>query len=187
MDFIRYAERAASLVNADLPDEAALHEHLADRTWLHRSVTPADMPALQSFQAELRPVFEASDVDDVRLVVGALNDLLASHPVTPMISDHDPANLHMHVTNRASSVAELLVAESLMGLANLVCDLGATRLGICSEPRCDKVFVDTSPNQSRRYCSDRCSSRANVAAFRARQKAGRASTALDVEPEAAAR
>ena len=58
-----------------------------------------------------------------------------------------------------------------MGLANLVCDLGATRLGICSEPRCDNVFVDTSPNQSRRYCSDRCSSRANVAAFRARQKA----------------
>lgn len=174
MDFIRYAERAASLVNADLPDEAALHEHLADRSWLHRSVAPADIASLTAFQAELRPVFEASDVDDVPLVVASLNDLLASHPVTPMISDHDPANLHMHVTNRASSVAELLIAESLMGLANLVCDLGATRLGICSEPRCDKVFVDTSPNQSRRYCSDRCSSRANVAAFRARQKAASA-------------
>ena len=171
MDFIRYAERAASLVNAELPDETALREHLADRSWLHRSVVSADLPALRSFQAELRPVFEASDVDDVRLVVGSLNDLLASHPVTPMISDHDPAQLHMHVTNRASSVAELLVAESLMGLANLVCDLGATRLGICTEARCDHVFVDTSPNQSRRYCSDRCSSRANVAAFRARQKA----------------
>jgi len=174
VDFIRYAERAASLVNADLPDEEALHEHLSDRSWLHRSVTAADVPALEAFRAELRPVFEASDVDDVPLVVGSLNDLLASHPVTPMISDHDPANLHMHVTNRASSVAELLIAESLMGLANLVCDLGATRLGICSEARCDKVFVDTSPNQSRRYCSDRCSSRANVAAFRARQKAASA-------------
>ena len=171
MDFIRYAERAASLVNAELRDETALREHLADRSWLHRSVVSADLPALRSFQAELRPVFEASDVDDGRLVVGSLNDLLASHPVTPMISDHDPAQLHMHVTNRASSVAELLVAESLMGLANLVCDLGATRLGICTEARCDHVFVDTSPNQSRRYCSDRCSSRANVAAFRARQKA----------------
>ena len=170
MDFIRYAERAASLVNAELRDETALREHLADRSWLHRSVVSADLPALRSFQAELRPVFEASDVDDVRLVVGSLNDLLASHPVTPMISDHDPAQLHMHVTNRASSVAELLVAESLMGLANLVCDLGATRLGICTEARCDHVFVDTSPNQSRRYCSDRCSSRANVAAYRARQK-----------------
>ena len=171
MDFIRYAERAASLVNADLPDEAALHEHLADRTWLHRSVTPADVPALRSFQAELRPVFAASDVDDVPLVVGALNDLLASHPVTPMISDHDPANLHMHVTNRASSVSELLIGESLMGLATLVCDLGATRLGVCHASPCTHVFVDTSPNQSRRYCSDRCSSRANVAAYRARQRA----------------
>ena len=175
MDFIRYAERAASLVNADLADEAALHEHLADRSWLHRSVVAGDVASLQAFQADLRPVFEASDVDDVPLVVSQLNDLLAAHPVTPMISDHDPDNLHMHVANRAASVAELLVGEALMGLANLVCDLGATRLGICSEARCDHVYVDTSPNQSRRYCSDRCSSRANVAAFRARQKAASAS------------
>lgn len=174
MDFIRYAERSAALVNADLPDEAALREHLADRSWLHRSITDADVPTLQSFQAELRPVFEASDLDDVRLVVSTLNDLLATHPVTPMISDHDPEHLHMHVANRAASVAELLIGESLMGLANLVCDLGATRLGICSEPRCENVFVDTSPNQSRRYCSDRCSSRANVAAYRARQRAASA-------------
>ena len=66
---------------------------------------------------------------------------------------------------------ELLIAESLMGLSTLVCDLGATRLGVCDASGCDHVFVDTSPNQSRRYCSDRCSSRANVAAYRARQRA----------------
>ena len=174
MDFIRYAERSASLVNADLPGEAALREHLADRSWLHRSITDADVPMLQSFQRELRRVFEASDADDVRLVVNTLNDLLATHPVTPMISDHDPEHLHMHVANRAASVAELLIGEALMGLANLVCDLGATRLGICSETRCENVFVDTSPNQSRRYCSDRCSSRANVAAYRARRRAASA-------------
>ena len=60
MDFIRYAERAASLVNADLADEAALHEHLADRSWLHRSVVAGDVASLQAFQADLRPVFEAS-------------------------------------------------------------------------------------------------------------------------------
>jgi predicted RNA-binding Zn ribbon-like protein len=44
-------------------------------------------------------------------------------------------------------------------------------MGVCSAEKCDCVYVDTSPNQSRRYCSDRCSSRANVAAYRARQKA----------------
>ena len=30
-----------------------------------------------------------------------------------MISDHDPDNLHMHVANRAASVAELLIGEAL--------------------------------------------------------------------------
>ena len=133
MDFIRYAERAAALVNADLPDEdGAARAPRGPRVAAPLRRAGATSRRCRSFQAELRPVFEASDVDDVRLVVGSLNDLLASHPVTPMISDHDPDHLHMHVTNRASSVAELLIAESLMGLANLVCDLGATRLGICS-------------------------------------------------------
>ncbi|GAA5112292.1 CGNR zinc finger domain-containing protein [Alloalcanivorax gelatiniphagus] len=186
MDFIRYAERSAALVNAELPDEEALREHLTDRSWLHRSVVAGDVAALQTFQADLRPVFEASDADDVPLVVSSLNDLLAEHPVTPMISDHDPDDLHMHVANRAASVAELLIGEALMGLATLVCDLGATRLGTCSEPRCDHVFVDTSPNQSRRYCSDRCSSRANVAAFRARRRrAEQAGAASDLGAKAA--
>ena len=171
MDFIRYAESAAALLNAELPDVDALLTHLARREWLHPTVTERDVVALRSFQAALRPVFEASDLRDVRAVVSTLNDLLIEHPVTPMISDHDPSDLHMHVANRAASVSELLISESLMGLANLVCDLGATRLGLCQAVRCDHVFVDTSPNQSRRYCSERCSSRANVAAYRARQKA----------------
>jgi hypothetical protein len=171
VDFIRCAEASASLLNAELPDDAALVAHLAHREWLHPSCTDRDAFVLRRFQRELRPVFEASEAGDVPGVIGGLNELMEKHPVTPMISDHDPDNLHMHVANRAASVAELLIGEALMGLANLVCDLGATRLGTCSEPRCDHVFVDTSPNQSRRYCSDRCSSRANVAAYRARQKA----------------
>ena len=171
MDFIRYAESAAALLNADLPDVDALLGHLSQRAWLHPTVIDRDVTALRTFQAELRPVFEASDRGDARVVVTILNDLLIENPVTPMISDHDPTHLHMHVANRAASVSELLISESLMGLANLVCDLGATRLGLCQAVKCDNVFVDTSPNQSRRYCSERCSSRANVAAYRARQKA----------------
>lgn len=170
MDFLRYAERAAAIVNADLRDLDDLREHLADREWLHRSLVEKDLTQLRTFQGELRPVFAASEDGDSRVVVAGLNDLLAKHPVTPMISDHDPDNLHMHVANRAASVAELMIGEALMGLANLVCDLGPTRLGTCSAEKCDNVYVDTSPNQSRRYCSERCSSRANVAAYRARQR-----------------
>ncbi len=61
MDFIRYAESAAALLNADLPDVDALLDHLDKREWLHPTVIDRDVTTLQSFQAVLRPVFEASD------------------------------------------------------------------------------------------------------------------------------
>jgi predicted RNA-binding Zn ribbon-like protein len=176
MDFVRYAERSAGLVNADLDDAAAVMSFLDDRAWLHGQIVERDATALRRFQRDLRPVFESSNSGDEQGVVDQLNTLLAKHPVTPYIAGHGVSgsgrpDWHMHVADRQSSVAELLVAESLMGLSTLVCDLGATRLGVCDASGCDHVFVDTSPNQSRRYCSDRCSSRANVAAYRARQKA----------------
>ena len=171
MDFVRYAERAAALVNAPLTDREALVAHLADRAWLHPSCSDRDATVLRRFQRELRPVFEASDAEVTGGVISGLNDLMEKHPITPMISNHDPDNLHLHVATRSASVSELLIGEALLGLATLVCDLGPNRLGVCSASPCTNVYVDTSPNQSRRYCSDRCSSRANVAAYRARQKA----------------
>jgi len=174
MDFVRYAERSAGLVNADLTDAEHLVHFLDERKWLHRSVSEKDAPALRRFVKELRPVFEASNAGEVQAVVDQLNALLAKHPITPYISGHGSdtkgGRWHMHVADRQSSVSELLIAESLMGLSTLVCDLGPTRLGVCDASPCANVFVDTSPNQSRRYCSDRCSSRANVAAYRARQR-----------------
>jgi hypothetical protein len=171
MDFVRYAEAAAGLVNAELPDADALVAHLEGRGWLHASCTDRDATVLRRFQRELRPVFEASDAEDVAGVIEGLNELMEKHPITPMISDHVPGDLHLHVATRDDSVSQLLIGEGLLGLATLVCDLGPTRMGVCAAANCSCVYVDTSPNQSRRYCSDRCSSRANVAAYRARQKA----------------
>jgi predicted RNA-binding Zn ribbon-like protein len=175
MDFLRYAERSAGLLNAEILDVDALRAHLADREWLVPQCTDRDCMLLRKFQRELRPVFEASAAGDTHGVVDGLNELMVRHPVTPQISAHDPQHLHIHAASKSQSVAELLVGESLLGLANLVCDLGSTRLGLCAATPCTNVYVDTSPNQSRRYCSDRCSSRANVAAYRARQKAVAAS------------
>jgi len=180
MDFVRYADRSAGLVNADLEDASALISFLDERSWLHDAVSDRDAGVLRRFVRELRPVFEASNAGDEQAVVDRLNALLAKHPVTPYIAGHGGTGgerWHMHVADRRSTVSELLVAESLMGLSTLVCDLGATRLGVCDASGCENVFVDTSPNQSRRYCSDRCSSRANVAAYRARQRELRVASA----------
>ena len=172
MDFTRYAERSAGLLNTDLPDVDALRDFLADREWLAVQSTDRDCMLLRRFQRELRPVFLASDAGEVEAVVDQLNDLMTRHPITPRIHADAGEPLHIHAASKSQSVAELLVSEALLGLANLVCDLGPTRLGVCASATCENVFVDTSPNQSRRYCSDRCSSRANVAAYRARQRAG---------------
>jgi len=171
VDFVRYAESSAALLNAELTDRDAVVAHLEDRGWLQSQVTDRDAVVLRRFQKDLRPAFEASSIDDAQGVVDVLNTLLERHPITPRIADHNPAHLHIHAANKAASVADLLIGESLLGLANLVCDIGPTRLGVCAAARCTNVYVDTSPNQSRRYCSERCSSRANVAAYRARQKA----------------
>ncbi len=131
-----------------------------------------DLPPLKRLKRELRPVFESSDRGDEDRVVELVNALLAKHPVTPYIAGHDSESWHLHVAERGSGVAALIAAECVMGIATPIVDFGPTRLGVCSADKCDQVFVDTSPNQSRRYCSDRCSSRANVAAYRARRKSG---------------
>jgi predicted RNA-binding Zn ribbon-like protein len=171
VDFVRYAESSAALLNAELTDRDDVVAYLSGRAWLQSQVSDRDVVVLRRFCKDLRGAFVASSADDAQGVVDVLNDLLERHPITPRIADHNPDRLHIHVANKAASVADLLIGESLLGLANLVCDLGPTRLGVCAASPCTNVYVDTSPNQSRRYCSERCSSRANVAAYRARQRA----------------
>jgi hypothetical protein len=171
VDFIRYAEAAAALLNVDLAEVDDLVAYLDGRPGLRERAVDRDCMLLRKLQRELRPVFDAGEAGDVSAVVSGLNGLLARHPITPQISDHDAQNLHLHVWTGSGSVAEQIVGESLLGLSTLVCDLGADRRGVCSAASCANAFVDASPNRSRRYCSDRCSSRANVAAYRARRRA----------------
>jgi predicted RNA-binding Zn ribbon-like protein len=177
VDFVGYAERAARLVNAPVDDADDLRAFLADRAWLVPRVTDRDVNHLRRFRRDVRTAFETASRGNEAGVVQELNDLLDRHSITPQIAGHDTQSWHLHVSNSSSSVAELLIAESLLGLAILACDLSPLRLGVCHAVDCDQVFVDASPNKSRRYCSDRCSSRANVAAYRARRRAAAAASA----------
>ncbi|MGW6496142.1 CGNR zinc finger domain-containing protein [Nonomuraea angiospora] len=132
--------------------------------WAVRLVNDPDPPPeLRPLRAELAAAFD--EADDERAVAARLNALLVRYPVRPQLTDHDGAGWHLHL-------AEDSAAGAVMGLAAVVAELGADRLGRCQEPRCGKAFLDTSSNRSRRYCSSRCASRANVAAFRARRRNG---------------
>jgi predicted RNA-binding Zn ribbon-like protein len=46
----------------------------------------------------------------------------------------------------------------------------AGRLGVCQADPCDRVYIDTSYNLGRRFCSRRCQSRVKAAAHRAKSK-----------------
>lgn len=173
MDFVHYAERAAQIVNQEITDERDLKAFLTDRPWLRERVAARDVGAVRQIQRRLRDLFDLAHAGKDKDVVAGLNELLVAHPVSPFISGHDKQSWHLHVAERESSVASNLAAEAVMGMAVVVCDLGADRFGVCAATPCTNTFVDTSPNRSRRYCSDRCSSRANVAAYRQRLRSGR--------------
>lgn len=171
MDFADYAQQAADLVNADICDLAALRRFLGDREWLSDHARAADIVPLQKLQSELRTLVDASAAGDDAGVVSTLNGLLASHPVRPRISGHDASSWHLHVTDRGAEVAEIVAAEALFGLALLVTERGADRFGRCRAAGCGRAFLDLTTNRTRQYCSTRCATRTNVAAYRSRRRA----------------
>jgi predicted RNA-binding Zn ribbon-like protein len=169
VDPAHYAEGAVRLVNADLHSLDSLRRFLADRPWLAERVRRSDLSAAVRLQSQLGTVVDASASGDSRLVVEHLNNALAEYPIRPRISGHDASSWHLHVSDSGASVAEVLAAEALFGLTLLVTDRGTDRLGRCGAPGCDAAYVDISPNRSRHFCSTRCATRVNVAAYRRRQ------------------
>jgi predicted RNA-binding Zn ribbon-like protein len=103
-------------------------------------------------------------------VIERLNELLALARPRPYATDHD-GELHLHYARPDSPALEQLTTTVAMGLSQVVVQHGWQRLGVCSAEGCDNVYVDTSRNASRRYCSNTCASRSTVAAYRARRKA----------------
>jgi len=70
----------------------------------------------------------------------------------------------------SGSVSDRFTTGAVMGLAAVLNHVDPDRLGRGGLAGCTGVFVDTSPNGSRRYCSEQCANRANVTAFRFRRR-----------------
>ncbi len=100
-----------------------------------------------------------------------VNDELTDLQITPSLTTHDNAGLHIHWTPESAAFDEQVVADILMALAQELCDHGTDRFGSCAAADCDHLFYDATRNGSRRFCSDpRCASRTHTADHRARQR-----------------
>jgi predicted RNA-binding Zn ribbon-like protein len=178
MDFGHYADAAVELINTDLASCEDIEAFIEPRPWLREQVQPGDLRALKRLQGELAAVVDASASGDETAAVLLLNALLEQHPVRPRISGHDTQDWHLHVNDTNASVATILAAEGLFGMALVVTELGADRFGRCAAAGCDNAYLDSSANRSKRFCSSRCASRTNVAAYRSRRTS-------DPQPDAA--
>jgi predicted RNA-binding Zn ribbon-like protein len=171
VDFDAYARTAVDLVNAQLSTMNDLVGLFGDDTWQAEEVTEKDLVAFRRAQKRLREVFEHGSSGRDGEAVTELNTLLEAYPVQPRISGHDTNDWHMHVTGRGSSVSSEVLAGAVWGLAVWLCEHGSERFGVCADERCGNVYLDTSSNCCRRFCSERCATRSHVAAHRARKRA----------------
>jgi predicted RNA-binding Zn ribbon-like protein len=132
------------------------------------SVANKDLLEIRALRSRLRDVFS---VGDEGAAARLLNKILAEVAAMPRVSVHAGAGPHLHFEPMKGSPAGWLGAVAAMGLSIVLVEDGLDRFGICNSSTCDDVFVDTSRNRSRRHCSDTCTTRENVAAYRERQKA----------------
>jgi predicted RNA-binding Zn ribbon-like protein len=118
--------------------------------------------------AELRRVFEAVSAGAIDEAAGQVNSLLIRTGARPELERHDGQSWHLHFHAADNSLPNGWAAGCATGLAVVLGGDLYDRLGVCTAPRCDRVYVDTSRNGTRRYCSTSCQNRVKTAAFRAR-------------------
>jgi predicted RNA-binding Zn ribbon-like protein len=135
----------------------------------HRSPLDAvPAGALARTAVELRAVFEYVEGGDLDSAARAVNVLLARvHPV-PYLDRHDGEPWHLHFHSPDGERAASWAAGCAVALATVLGTEYADRLGVCSAPECDRVYVDTSRNGTRRFCSTACQNRVKSAAHRSR-------------------
>jgi predicted RNA-binding Zn ribbon-like protein len=134
-----------------------------------RIPTAAEAADLAVVAGRLRAVFGAVDDGDVDTAATRVNALLAETGARPQLDRHDGEPWHMHFHASTDSLADGWAAGCATGLAIVLGTEMYNRLGVCTAPRCDRVYVDVSRNGTRRFCSISCQNRVKAAAFRARQ------------------
>lgn len=134
--------------------------------------TESEAAALVEVAESLRTVFVSVDAGDVDAAAAVLNRLLQESDSRPHLSKHDDQPWHIHFHGRTDDYVDNWAAGCATALAVVVGSRLHGRLGVCAAECCDRVYMDTSRNGKRRFCSTLCQNRVKTAAFRARGAGG---------------
>ncbi|WP_291408300.1 CGNR zinc finger domain-containing protein [Actinophytocola sp.] len=133
--------------------------------------TAEEAAELADWAGRLRAVVELVDTRDVDKACAELNEIMRTTNAIPTLARHDNEPWHLHFHSAHADWAESWAASMATALATVLGNAAIERLGICTAPACDRVYVDVSKNGTRRFCSTACQNRVKAAAFRARRTA----------------
>ncbi|ANZ27305.1 hypothetical protein A4U64_23470 [Rhodococcus sp. WB1] len=158
-DLVNLVERSAWTV----PEvQAVFREHVI--RW--SDVDKSDVPALRRWTTRLRAVFVAPDEEQR---CRSINALLLDGVASVYLTTHDNHRPHLHFTPDEDDLVGRVMAVTAGGLAIFTVEAEGGRLGACANAGCVRVFVDTSRNGRRAYCSARCGNADAVRRHRARK------------------
>jgi predicted RNA-binding Zn ribbon-like protein len=134
------------------------------------AVTEDQANALTALAERVREVFTASSSGDVTSAACMVNDLLEEFGAAPRLDPARGGGWALHFHGRDTSIVVGWGAGIAAGLGMAIGSDLAGRLGVCRADPCDRVYIDTSRNLAKRFCSTRCQSRVTSAAHRTKSK-----------------
>ncbi|WP_034273677.1 CGNR zinc finger domain-containing protein [Haloechinothrix halophila] len=132
--------------------------------------TAAEIDQLSEYAARLYAVFADVDAGNMDDACERTNAVLWETRAAPVLARHDNEPWHLHFHAIDDEWARNCAASMATGLAVVLGNPVHDRLGVCTASACDRVFVDTSRNGTRRFCSTACQNRVKAAAFRERKR-----------------
>lgn len=130
--------------------------------------TDAELVEVRAMRARLRAAWQL----DTDALVAEVNLLLREGQALPQLVNHGDLGWHVHATRADQPFAVRIGVEFAVAAIDVIRADGINRLRVCEADACEDVLVDLSKNRSKRFCSTTCGNRENVAAYRARQRAG---------------
>ena len=148
-----------------LRDVSDLERFLQERGFaISQPLNQQDLQAVRELRENVRSIWTATTEEVMR---NELNTLLGEGWLSLQL-DKD-MGWRFGLQPDTPFIQGIGVAAAL-GMALILQDYGYDRMRACVSSPCQDVFVDTSRNKSRRFCSERCANRYNVAVFRERHK-----------------
>jgi CGNR zinc finger len=162
------AHIAAWLVNHPSPSAPDLAQTLHHFDVHEPAVSTSQVRTLLPWVRGLGAIFEAGTVAEK---ARRADELLVAADCRPRLVSHGPdLPYHFHYAPVRTGLAARVKALTAAGLAHVIDDGAGSRLRACSRAGCGTVFIDTSRNGRRHFCSVRCANQVNVANHRQRRR-----------------